>query len=80
MFCCCYCEARNPRWNRDEGVGKWQKDANLRTLGSIRKNCQDFVEDGPNAKAMDHMSAVHQPLLKGPDNIAIIDLVSHFWF
>ena len=30
MFCCCYCEARNPRWNREEGVGKWQKDANLR--------------------------------------------------
>ena len=65
---------KNPRWITNQV--KWEKEANLRTLGSIRMNFEEFENNGSQiSQAKNSKSVVHYPLLNGPDSMAIIDKV-----
>ena len=63
---CMYCLALKPLTG--------DEDAELRTLGQIRKNYQDFeAAVGPSKKGSLHNNIAHRPLLPGPDDKLVLD-------
>ena len=68
---CIYCEKKYPFED--------QEPAPLRTLGSLRQNCQDFetpaAAGSKKKEAKECKSVVNMPLFSGDNNVRILDLI-----
>lgn len=63
---CCYCESTSSVW----------ESAQARTLGTVRNNYLDWYKKGSKPQeAKAFKNCIHLPLINGPDNASIIDLV-----
>ena len=63
---CPYCEAPRP----------FENTANKRTLGRLRELSQKFQSDNASKKdAKDYLNAIFSPIIDGPDDMFIIDIL-----